>query len=242
LYYPDWFTVKVIIADELGMDLLCQLVPKICDKFGNLVKFVIGGDGPKKIDLEQMRDNYRLHDQIELLGSIPTKDTPSILQRGHIFLNCSLTEAFCMAIVEAASCGLLVVSTNVGGIPEVLPRDLIRLSNANVTDLEYTLCKAIEDVHGGLDTSFFHDTVKNLYCWEDVARRTEAVYKEAMNAPKLPLIEALKRYYGCGEYAGKFACVIVVMNALYRIFLEWFLPKEKLEQPFNTSPKGINLF
>jgi hypothetical protein len=40
------------------------------------------------------------------------------LIRGQIFLNTSLTEAFCIAIVEAASCGLLVVSTKVGGLPE----------------------------------------------------------------------------------------------------------------------------
>ena len=36
-----------------------------------------------------------------------------MLVRGRIFLNCSLTEAFCIAILEAASCGLLVVSTRV---------------------------------------------------------------------------------------------------------------------------------
>lgn len=30
----------------------------------------------------------------------------------------SLTEAFCIAILEAASCGLLTVSTRVGGVPE----------------------------------------------------------------------------------------------------------------------------
>ena len=39
--------------------------------------------------------------------------------QGDIFINASLTEAFCMAIVEAAAVGLLVVSTSVGGVPEV---------------------------------------------------------------------------------------------------------------------------
>ena len=39
--------------------------------------------------------------------------------RGDIFINASLTEAFCMAIVEAAAVGLKVVSTAVGGVPEV---------------------------------------------------------------------------------------------------------------------------
>lgn len=44
-----------------------------------------------------------------------------MLTRGHIFLNTSLTEAFGLAILEAACAGLYVVSTRVGGVPEVLP-------------------------------------------------------------------------------------------------------------------------
>ena len=39
--------------------------------------------------------------------------------RGDKIINASLTEAFCMAIVEAAAAGLMVVSTAVGGVPEV---------------------------------------------------------------------------------------------------------------------------
>lgn len=41
-----------------------------------------------------------------------------MLARGRVFLNTSLTEAFCIALVEAAAAGLLVVSTRVGGVPE----------------------------------------------------------------------------------------------------------------------------
>lgn len=52
-----------------------------------------------------------------------------MLVRGHIFLNTSLTEAFCIAIVEAASCGLFVVSTNVGGIKEVLPDHMVNFAS-----------------------------------------------------------------------------------------------------------------
>lgn len=71
--------------------------------------------------------NY-LKDRVEMLGSVPSKDVRDVLVRGHIFLNTSLTEAFCIAIVEAASCGLLVVSTDVGGVTEVLPHNMMYLS------------------------------------------------------------------------------------------------------------------
>jgi phosphatidylinositol N-acetylglucosaminyltransferase subunit A len=40
-----------------------------------------------------------------MFGALDLKGVRDILVQGHIFLNTSLTEAFCMAIVEAACCG-----------------------------------------------------------------------------------------------------------------------------------------
>ena len=50
--------------------------------------------------------------------------------RGQIYLNTSLTEAFGISIIEAASAGLFVVSTKVGGVPEILPGDMIEFARA----------------------------------------------------------------------------------------------------------------
>lgn len=44
-------------------------------------------------------------------------------------MNTSLTESFGIAILEAACAGLYVVSTRVGGVPEILPKDMISFSN-----------------------------------------------------------------------------------------------------------------
>jgi len=46
--------------------------------------------------------------RVRLLGALDHKDVRDVLVQGHVFLNTSLTEAFCMAIVEGASCGLHV--------------------------------------------------------------------------------------------------------------------------------------
>ena len=53
------------------------------------------------------------------------------MTRGQIYLNTSLTEAFGISIIEAASAGLFIVSTNVGGVPEVLPNDMIEFARAD---------------------------------------------------------------------------------------------------------------
>lgn len=52
-----------------------------------------------------------------------------MLIRGTIFLNTSLTESFGIGILEAACAGLYVVSTRVGGVPEILPPDMISFAN-----------------------------------------------------------------------------------------------------------------
>jgi phosphatidylinositol glycan class A protein len=126
-------TINIVTVSRLtlrkGVDLLVDVIPEILRKYPN-VHFIIGGDGPKMTILKEMRDKYNISDKVELLGSLPHSEVRNVLCRGHIFLNPSLTEAFCIAILEAASCGLLCVSTNVGGIPEVLPPEMIYLAPA----------------------------------------------------------------------------------------------------------------
>lgn len=113
-----------------GSDLLIECIPMLCKAYPYL-DFIIAGDGNKRIDIEQMRERNILQDRVKMLGSIKHNQVRDVLVKGHLFLNTSLTEAFCIAIVEAASCGLVVVSTNVGGVPEVLPDDLILYCEPN---------------------------------------------------------------------------------------------------------------
>jgi phosphatidylinositol glycan class A protein len=70
-----------------------------------------------------------LKERVTLLGNVQHCDVNGVLQRAQIFLNCSLTESFCIAILEAACCGCLVVATRVGGVPEVgQPRNGFKMS------------------------------------------------------------------------------------------------------------------
>ncbi|KAJ2681425.1 Phosphatidylinositol N-acetylglucosaminyltransferase GPI3 subunit, partial [Coemansia spiralis] len=176
---PQWITVIVLsrLVYRKGIDLLVVAVPRICQRCPR-VRFIIGGDGPKRIDLEQMRERYMLQDRVELLGSVKAEDVPRVLVRGDIFLNTSLTEAFCIAIVEAASCGLLVVSTKVGGIPEVMPRNMITFALPEEDSVVDALLEAVDRVgdranHPELSAQHFHSRVKSMYSWQNVAERTE---------------------------------------------------------------------
>ncbi|XP_023312820.1 phosphatidylinositol N-acetylglucosaminyltransferase subunit A-like, partial [Anoplophora glabripennis] len=128
--------------------------------------------------LEEIRERKGLQDRVTLLGSLEHSKVRDVLIKGDIFLNTSLTEAYCMAIVEAAACGLLVVSTKVGGIPEVLPEDLIYLTEPNVPALMKGLDKAISDLKEGKVVCPYECNmrIRKYYNWENVSSRTEVVY------------------------------------------------------------------
>lgn len=95
-------TNSTFVSKQFPFVKFCAVTLQImCERYPNL-HFIIGGDGPKRLLLEEMREKSQLHDRIEMLGAVPHSRVRSVLVRGHIFLNCSLTESFCIAILEAA--------------------------------------------------------------------------------------------------------------------------------------------
>ncbi|XP_028291955.1 phosphatidylinositol N-acetylglucosaminyltransferase subunit A isoform X2 [Gouania willdenowi] len=242
--HSDRITIVVIsrLVYRKGIDLLGGIIPELCLKHPDL-HFLIGGEGPKRIVLEEVREKYQLHDRVRLLGALEHKDVRDVLVQGHIFLNTSLTEAFCMAIVEGASCGLQVVSTSVGGIPEVLPEDLITLCEPTVR----SLCAGLEDViaqhQAGSSPSPFsiHARVRKLYTWRNVAERTEKVYDRVSTEEVLPLDRRLMRLRShCGSVVGSIFSIFALVDGLLLVVLRWFLPDHNMDIAVDAvGPRGL---
>ena len=172
--------VNIVILSRLvyrkGIHIAVHVIPRICEMYAN-AHFIIGGDGDLRLPLQEMIEKHRLFDRVEMLGAVRHSDVCGVLTRGHIFLSCSLTESFCIAILEAACCGLHVVSTHVGGVPEVLPRDDITFaSEASPAAVTAALAQVIESVRRLPDPWEVHRRIKRFYSWHQVARRTIAVY------------------------------------------------------------------
>ncbi|XP_053312926.1 phosphatidylinositol N-acetylglucosaminyltransferase subunit A [Spea bombifrons] len=237
--------ITIVVVSRLvyrkGIDLLGGIIPEMCQKYPEL-HFLIGGEGPKRIILEEVRERYQLHDRIQLLGALEHQDVQNVLVKGEIFLNTSLTEAFCMAIVEAASCGLQVVSTKVGGIPEVLPEDLIILREPSVKSLCDGLKKAIDNLKSGTLPSpdAIHKRVKTFYTWRDVAERTERVYDRAALETVLPMNKRLERLIGhCGVVTGYVFALFAIVSYIFLLFLRWMTPDSVIDVAVDaTGPEG----
>ncbi len=198
------------------------------------VHFLVGGDGPKLLDLQEMVERERLQERVEFLGSVPHANVRNVLVRGDIFLNCSLTESFCIAILEAACCGLLVVSTNVGGVPEVLPVDMIMLSNPTVVSMVNCVRKAVQVDRTDAVAYEQHQRIRDVYSWERVAEETILVYEKVLCQPRRGFLERMSCYQSLNGITGFVVCCLaLIVEAWVRIVERW--------QPFHQIDKVPDL-
>jgi N-acetyl-alpha-D-glucosaminyl L-malate synthase BshA len=80
-------------------------------------KLILVGDGPDRSECERLSRELNLQDDVIFLGK--QDGIEEILSCGDIFLMPSQSESFGLAALEAMACGLPVVSSSVGGLPEL---------------------------------------------------------------------------------------------------------------------------
>jgi len=80
-------------------------------------KLKIVGDGKLKNEILELVKKENI-DDIEFIGRVPNSKIGEILNTADIFINPSNKDNMPLSLFEALACGLPVISTNVGGIPD----------------------------------------------------------------------------------------------------------------------------
>jgi len=78
----------------------------------------IVGDGPLKSQLVSKTRDLQLESHVKFLGRVEA--VKSVLQKADIFSSLPLSEGVPISMMEAMSCGLPIVASRVGGVPELV--------------------------------------------------------------------------------------------------------------------------
>jgi len=141
---------------------------------------LIVGDGPEKEKLESLVKELNLQDCIHFTGKAPNEKIPEYMSQAHLFALPSSSEGLPLVIIEAMASGLPIVTTNVGGLPEIVKnrengftvesRSPEALAEKILLLLENTcLCDEICKTN--------KENAKN-YSWDKITQKLENVYRE----------------------------------------------------------------
>ncbi len=172
-----------------GPDILVRAMAKVVEAAPGS-RLVMVGDGPMRRALDRLVDELGLEAHVEFAGFVRHDRVPELLRGCDMFVNCSVVpESFGVAVLEASACGVPVVATRVGGVPEVcrddetglmveagdsdaLARAIIRLAK----DKALRERMGIAGRHFVLDNYAWRDSVRNMLGHLDrLSRSTGAV-------------------------------------------------------------------
>jgi N-acetyl-alpha-D-glucosaminyl L-malate synthase BshA len=117
-------------------------VPEVVRVFAKILdagidaKLLLVGDGPDRQKAEQQCRDLGICDDVRFLGKLD--QVQEVLSIADLFLIPSGSETFGLAALEAMSCSVPVISSNIGGLPEVN----IHGKTGYLCDLDDTDCMA----------------------------------------------------------------------------------------------------
>lgn len=241
--------VTVVVVTRLtvrkGADILLEIIPRIMNdpEYRHRIKFLIAGDGERMCDFRKMIEREKfIPEEVELVGRVENSRVPDILNQGDIFLNVSLTEIFCIALLEAAACGLFCVATNVGGVKEVLPiGEFMKLCDPNPSDVVLALKESFRE-YKKVNRRRNHEKVKQMYNWEKTSRKIENVYYNVLKEYKPPtLVEMINDVYQQGVYFGKGCAMVYATNLMWFHIAKWLKPDEEIDKAVDHPKQFIHL-
>jgi glycogen(starch) synthase len=121
---------------EKGFDLAVRAFASVVARFPN-ARLTIAGDGPARLELEELARELRLNSAVDFLGWVEPERIPDLINQSTIVLTPSrCQEAFGLVALQGSQMERPVVASRVGGLPEV------------VADGETGLLVENEDVNG----------------------------------------------------------------------------------------------
>ena len=122
-----------------------------------------------------------LSNSVRLTGYVPEAHLPALYSGALCFVYPSYFEGFGLPPLEAMKCGVPVIVGNRTSLPEVVGDAALLVDPFNVSEIASAMQRVIGDA--GLRSQLIAKGLEQakLFDWRDTARKTLAVYEQALN-------------------------------------------------------------
>lgn len=170
------------LAVKNGIGEVIRAMPTILADVPNAV-FVIAGTGELDATLKQLVKELDLEKHVRFVGFVSHDELPAYLVISDVFIRPSLSEGFGNSFVEALSCGVPIIGTRVGGIPDFLEHEKTGLfaDVGDPHDIARQIVRLFEDdTLARTIATNGQQMVKEHYEWDAIAERFDALFQNEL--------------------------------------------------------------
>ena len=173
-------TVRRLVCKN-GLDTLLDSASLLARDYPNLLFIVIGNGPDRKFMINRIRQ-LGIEDSVRLAGFVSEKLLPPYYNAADYFvIPSSSGEGLPMVLLEAMACGLPVIATTVGGMPEII-KDMVngvlvppRNKEALAQAISRLLSLKKESQTIGMES---RKTIENNFNWDKNVRQLVEIYED----------------------------------------------------------------
>ena len=170
------------LVSKNAIDDLLRAMPAILERHPDAALLLVG-DGNQRLLLENLASALGVRDQVRFAGSVDHHETAKHLLISEIFVRPSTSEGLGSAFLEAMACGVPVVGTPVGGIPDFLRDGETGLfcEPRQPSSVAAVVDRVLRDrAMAGRLSGQGQDLVRRNYDWNKVAESIATMYEELL--------------------------------------------------------------
>jgi len=146
-------------------------------------RLLIVGYGEERENLERLVKELNIEDSVIFMGKVPNEKVSKYMTASDVFVLPSLSESFGIVNLEAMACGLPIVATMVGGIPEVVKdgENGFLVEPKNPEQIAEKVLMLLKNEKLRKEISINNKEKAKKYSWENVVQKLEKIYSEVLS-------------------------------------------------------------
>ena len=153
-----------------GLRHLILALPRVLREYP-LTNLTVIGKSPKKSKLNKLIDDLNLEDKITFKSGVTEEEIVNIYYNSDIAVIPSLYEGFGFGAGEAMACGVPLISTDSGGLKQVIGESALKIKPGSVEEIEESIIKLFneEETRNELSRKG-RERMEELFDWKIAAK------------------------------------------------------------------------
>tara|TARA_A100000164_G_scaffold302355_1_gene277772 strand:- start:259 stop:1476 length:1218 start_codon:yes stop_codon:yes gene_type:complete len=127
-----------------GLRHLILALPRVLREYP-LTCLTVIGKSPKKSKLNKLIDDLNLEDKITFTSGVSEEEIVNLYHNSDIAVIPSLYEGFGFGAGEAMACGIPLISTDSGGLKQVIGDSALKIKSGSVKEIEESIIKLFNE-------------------------------------------------------------------------------------------------